>query len=89
VIELSEEVALALAAYLEAHPVRPVRGMGTVREAFQEHPPMEPPKVEALLRHGTTWFVRWPGGSLRWVTETFLRERGVPLPPTPLVSEVE
>lgn len=90
-LELTEETQLLVAAYLETHKLTPVRGAGSVRLEFQEHPADRLPVLEPLLHHraGGLWFVRWPNGSLRWVTETFLVSRRLPVPTHALVAEVE
>jgi hypothetical protein len=91
VVELDEETLLRVALYLERHKPVPARGAGVIRPAFQENPFDRAPALEPLLvyRPGATWFVRWPNGSLKWVTETFLRSRGFPVPTQALVAEIE
>jgi hypothetical protein len=88
---LSEEALLQLAEYLATHKPLPVRGGGTVRLEFQANPVDRPAALEPLFhdRAGRSWYVRWPNGTLRWVTESFLEARGFPVPTAPLVAEIE
>lgn len=90
-VPLDEETQLRLAEYLAAHKPMPARGMGTVKLEFQSHPVERAPALEPLIGHrgSATWLIRWPGGSLRWVTEDFLRSRGFPVPTDALVAELD
>jgi len=87
---LSEEALLQLAEYLAAHKPLPVRGGGTVRLEFQANPADRVAALEPLFHHaaGREWYVRWPNGSLRWVTESFLETHGFVVPAAPLVAEI-
>lgn len=89
-LELDEEAQLLVSLYLKAHKLMPVRGSGTVRLEFQSHPATRLPVIEPLLHapDGKVWYVRWPNGSLRWVTEGHLRSRGFEPPTRALVAEL-
>jgi len=89
-MELTEETLLLVAEYLATHKPLPVRGAGTVRLEFQASPVTRVPALEPLLHDvdGHAWFIRWPNGQLRWVTEQFLRAKGFEVPHTALVQEL-
>ncbi len=89
-VELDERTRFELAAWLAEHPRHPSRGQGSVRLEFQEHPFTQAPALEPLLHsaEGRCWLIRWPNGSLKWMTEAMLTDRGFAVPTAALVAEV-
>ncbi len=89
-VPLDEVTRLELARYLESHPTPVVRGQGTIKPEFQEHPSDQAPALEGLVHAQTAacWLVRWPNGSVRWVDERWLSSRGLTVQGPALVAEV-